>query len=111
MVRTALDVAAAQLPGAAVWSAPFIKPLDLDQVAAICRSARQVFVLEEHSVLGGLGAAICEIAAEHAPTRIFRIGVPDRFSEKCGTYEYLLTEHGLDADSVGRRIAAFMVGA
>jgi transketolase len=108
MLRTALDVATVHLPDAAVWSAPFIKPFDVEQVAAICRNSREVFVVEEHSVLGGLGAAVCEIAAEHAPTRICRIGVADRYSEKCGSYEYLLTEHGLDAESVGRRMAAFM---
>jgi transketolase len=94
-----------------VWSAPFIKPLDARQVAAICRGASQVIVMEEHSVLGGLGSAVCEIAAEYVPTRICRIGVPDRYSEKCGTYDYLLTEHGLDADSVGRRMAAFLAHA
>ena len=58
-------------------------------------TSKVVVVLEEHSVLGGLGSAITEIAAEFSPTRILRIGVNDRFSHYCGTYEYLLKEHGL----------------
>jgi len=108
LVRTAMDIAAASYPEAAVWSAPFVKPMDAQQVAAICAQSRTVVVLEEHSVLGGLGSAIAEIAAELAPVRILRIGVQDRFSRHCGTYEYLLKEHGLDRVAVEQRIEAFV---
>ncbi len=108
MVRTAMDIAAASYPGAAVWSAPFIKPMDAQQVAAICAQSRAVVVLEEHSVLGGLGSAIAETAAELAPVRLLRVGVQDRFSQHCGSYEYLLKEHGLDRASVALRIEAFV---
>ena len=108
MVRTAADIAAASYPEASVWSAPFIKPMDANQVAAICAQSRAVVVLEEHSVMGGLGSAIAEIAAESAPVRLLRIGVPDRFSQRCGTYEYLLKEHGLDRAAVAQRIEAFV---
>lgn len=108
MVRTAADIAAASYPEASVWSAPFIKPMDANQVAAICAQSRAVVVLEEHSVMGGLGSAIAEIAAESAPVRLLRIGVPDRFSQHCGTYEYLLKEHGLDRAAVAQRIEAFL---
>ena len=111
MVRTAMDIATAQYPDAAVWSAPFIKPLDAQRVAAICAQSRAVVVLEEHSVLGGLGSAIAEIAAEFAPVRMLRIGVQDRFSQHCGTYDYLLKEHGLDRASVAQRIEAFVKAA
>ena len=45
--------------------------------------------------------------AERAPVRILRVGVPDRFSEHCGSYEYLLREHGLDLASIAPRVAAF----
>lgn len=108
MVRTAADIAAASYPEASVWSAPFIKPMDANQVAAICAQSRAVVVLEEHSVMGGLGSAIAEIAAESTPVRLLRIGVPDRFSQHCGTYEYLLKEHGLDRAAVAQRIEAFV---
>lgn len=108
MVRTAADIAATSCPKAAVWSAPFIKPLDQNQVAAICAQSRAVVVLEEHSVMGGLGSAIAEIAAESAPVRLLRIGVSDRFSQHCGTYEYLLKEHSLDQASIAQRINTFV---
>lgn len=107
MVRTALDITERHLD-AAVWSVPSIKPLDAEAVAAIARGSRGLVVLEEHSTLGGLGAAITEITSEHWPCRVLRIGVPDRFSAHCGTYAYLLREHGLDTDNVCRRIDEFL---
>jgi transketolase len=105
MVRTALDIAQDQ--DLSVWSAPVLKPLATDDVCAAVRESTGLVTLEEHSVLGGLGAAIAEITSEHEPTRILRIGVPDRFSERCGTHAYLLHEHGLDTDSVQRRVKFF----
>lgn len=110
LVRTALDIAQASYPGAAVWSVPFIKPIDREQVTAICRASRTVVVLEEHSVLGGLGSAIAEIASEFAPVRVLRIGVNDRFSHYCGSYEYLLKEHGLDRPAIESRIRGYLAG-
>ena len=109
MVRTALDLANGAYADASVWSVPVLKPIDADQVAALCAGNNVVVTLEEHSVLGGLGSLIAEIAAEHVPTRILRIGVNDRFSEHCGRYEYLLREHGLDIESVRARIDAFLL--
>lgn len=108
MVRTAMDIASRNYPDAAVWSVPNIKPIDAQQVTALCKQSRAVVVFEEHSVLGGLGSVITEIASEHAPTRIRRIGVHDRFSHHCGTYEYLLKEHGLDRVSVEQQIHDFL---
>lgn len=107
MARTALDIADRGLD-AAVWSAPSIKPLDVADVCAAARAAHGVVVLEEHSVLGGLGSAISEILGEHLPTRVLRVGVRDRFSEHCGTHAYLLREHGLDHESVQAAIDAFV---
>lgn len=108
MVSTAVEIASTLYPQAAVWSAPVIKPLNAEQVASICRQSKAVVVLEEHSVLGGLGAAISEVACEFAPTRVLRIGVQDRFSHYCGSYDYLLKEHGLDRLAVQQRIQTFL---
>jgi transketolase len=107
MVLTALE-AADRWPDSPVWSAPSLKPLDEDKVAAICGSHDVVVVLEEHSVFGGLGSAVAEIATDRAPTRVCRIGVPDRFSRYCGSYAYLMSEHGLDTPSVVHRVQEFL---
>jgi transketolase len=106
MVRTALDIGQEQ--DLSVWSAPSLKPLNAQDVCAAARASNGLVTLEEHSVLGGLGAAITEIVSEHQPTRVLRIGVPDRFSAHCGTYAYLLREHGLETASVLARIKEFV---
>lgn len=105
MVSTAVDIA--QELDLSVWSAPMVKPLLKDDVCAAASGSNGLVTLEEHSVLGGLGAAVTEITSEHHPTRVLRLGVPDRFSEYCGTHAYLLREHGLDIETVRNRISAF----
>ncbi len=107
MVRTAMGISERSYPTASVWSVPYIKPINISQVTAICRQSSAVVVLEEHSVLGGLGSTISEIAAEHSPCRILRIGIQDRFSDRCGSYEFLLKEHGLDEATITKKIAEF----
>lgn len=103
MVSTAIRLTRS-FESATVWSAPTLKPLNAEQLVAATAGARVVFTLEEHSVLGGLGSAVTEILSEHAPTRVVRIGVKDRFSQHCGSYEYLLREHGLDDAAICTQI-------
>jgi transketolase len=106
MVRTALEIADEHID-AAVWSAPSIKPLDSKLVHKIAQISSSLVVMEEHSINGGLGAAVAEITSELYPIRILRVGVLDRFSKNCGSYDYLLREHGLDRDSILNRINTF----
>ena len=103
MLRTARELAL-HYAGAAVSSVPVLKPVNVAQLAQICRDNDLVVTLEEHSVHGGLGSLVAEIATEHAPVHVCRIGVADRFSEHCGTYAYLLGEHGLDPAAIRARI-------
>jgi transketolase len=106
MTRTAIDIA--QDLDLAVWSVPIIKPLNAESVCDAALACAGLVTLEEHSVLGGLGAAVAEITSEHQPTRLLRIGVADRFSAHCGTHAYLLHEHGLETSAVHARIASFL---
>lgn len=108
MVRTALDLADGSYKDASVLSVPAIKPVNAGQLADVCLRSRAVVTMEEHSVIGGLGSLVTEIAADYAPVRVLRIGVADRFSQHCGSYEYLLREHGIDAQSVGAKIESFI---
>lgn len=108
MVRTALDVARESYPEASVWSAPCIKPINKCQLTILCTQSRAVVTLEEHSTIGGLGSLVAETASESAPVRILRVGVSDRYSEHCGTYQYLLREHGIDLPAVTTQIGDFV---
>ena len=107
MVKTALEISG-DWADSSVWSAPFVKPLNEEQVAEICRTHSVVVTLEEHSAHGGLGAAIAEISSTHAPTRVCRVGIQDKFSQLSGSYQYLMREHGLDAESVRMQIKEFL---
>jgi transketolase len=103
MVAAALKEAL-RWEGSNVWSAPSLKPLNSEQVIQICRNHRAVITLEEHSLYGGLGAAIAEISSEYAPCWVGRIGVRDRFAQYAGSYQYLRSEHGLDAAGISRQV-------
>jgi len=104
MVTTA--VAAADRFELNVWSAPVLKPLAHQAIEAAAQVSQGLVTLEEHSILGGLGAAVAEILSEVHPMRLLRLGVQDRFSEHCGTHAYLLQEHGLDQETVLAKIEA-----
>ena len=107
MVQTALTVAQSW-PDSAVWSAPSIKPLSESALAEIARKHRVLVVLEEHSVLGGLGSAVAEIVSSVAPTFVCRVGIQDRFSEFCGSYAYLMEEHQLTPEAVKAQVEEFL---
>lgn len=110
MVPTAVT-AARQWPRSAVYSAPSIKPLLADDVSEVCRRHLAVIVLEEHSVFGGLGSAVAEISTTHAPAWVCRIGIQDRFSRYCGSYAYLMEEHGLTVEAVTTQVQQFLTRA
>lgn len=105
---TAMRLCDKKLFDADLWTAPFIKPINVHQVKKICDTSRIIITLEEHSIFGGLGSVLTEISSEYSPTHILRIGVEDKFSENCGSYDYLLREHRLDLPSITDRISNFI---
>lgn len=80
-----------------------IKPLDEELVAASAAKTGRVFTVEEHSVIGGLGSAVCEALSEKCPTKVTRIGMNDVFGESGPALE-LLHKYGLDAEGIYRKI-------
>jgi transketolase len=107
MVRTAMELVDQGLD-AEVWSVPSIKPLSKQQLAEIGNRVDCIVTLEEHSVMGGLGACVTEEVAADRPLPVCRIGIDDRFSAKCGTWDYLLLEHRLDLHAIKQKIEAFL---
>lgn len=107
MVKMAMNLVSEGFIQATVWSAPVIKFINLKQVVEVCGNNDVIITMEEHSVSGGLGSQIAEIATQFSPVKILRVGVQDRFSSHCGSYEYLLKEHKLDIDSVKDQILRF----
>jgi transketolase len=106
-IATTAIAVAERIDGVAVWSVPSIKPFDVASLTQICRSSARLVTMEEHVIAGGLGSLIAEEVSAIHPLPILRIGVRDRFSEHCGTYDYLLREHGLDFETVLAQVAAY----
>jgi transketolase len=78
---------------------PSVKPFDADTLTASARKTGAVVTAENQSILGGLGGAVCEILSERQPTRVKRLGVPDRFGE-VATEEYLFQKHGFGIEHI-----------
>ena len=83
-----------------------IKPLDEELVVAAAKETGKVVTVEEHSVIGGLGSAVCDVLAEKAPTKVMKIGINDTFGESGPAVE-LLKKYGLDTDSIYDKIKEF----
>ena len=83
-----------------------IKPLDEELVAAAAKETGKVVTVEEHSVIGGLGSAVCDVLAEKAPTQVMKIGINDTFGESGPAVE-LIKKYGLDSESIYQKIKEF----
>ena len=84
-----------------------IKPLDEELIIAAAKETGKVVTVEEHSVIGGLGSAVCDVLAEKAPTKVLKIGVNDTFGESGPAVE-LLKKYGLDTDGIYEKIRQFV---
>lgn len=84
-----------------------IKPLDEELVLAAAKETGKVVTVEEHSVIGGLGSAVCDVLAEKAPVKVLRIGINDVFGESGPAVE-LIKKYGLDTESIYRKILTFI---
>ena len=109
-VASALEAAeklAAEGIDAKVINIHTIKPLDEELIIAAAKETGKVVTVEEHSVIGGLGSAVCDCLSENAPTKVLKIGVNDVFGES-GPAVKLLEKYGLDAEGIYQKVKAFV---
>ncbi len=102
----AADKLAAEGIDAKVINIHTIKPLDEELVLAAAKETGKVVTVEEHSVIGGLGSAVCDVLSEKCPTRVMKIGIEDTFGESGPAVE-LVKKYGLDADSIYAKVKEF----
>lgn len=76
-----------------------IKPIDKDIIIKAARETGRIVTVEEHSVIGGLGSAVCDVVSESCPVPVTKIGVMDTFGHS-GPAVKLLEEFGLCADNI-----------
>lgn len=84
-----------------------IKPLDEELIVEAAKATGKVVTVEEHSVIGGLGSAVCDVLCEKLPTSVLKIGVNDVFGES-GPAVKLLEKYRLDGQGVYEQIKDFM---
>lgn len=110
MVNSSLEAAeklAEEGISAEVINIHTIKPLDEDLIIASAGKTGKVVTVEEHSVIGGLGSAVCEALSAKAPARVFRIGIQDVYGES-GPAEELLAKYRLDGVGVYEQVKEFL---
>ena len=89
-----------------VASFPTVKPLDEAYLASVCEQTDLIFTLEEHTVMGGFGGAVCEYVCgkKGLRPRVVRIGLNDTYCALVGNQTYLEHHFGLDAEGVAKRV-------
>lgn len=110
LVSSALEAADALLAdgiSAEVINIATIKPLDEKLIIASAKKTGKVVTAEEHSIIGGLGSAVCETLSEYAPVPVYRIGVRDTFGQS-GTAAALVEKYELDGKGVYKQVKAFL---
>ena len=84
-----------------------IKPIDEELVVASAKKTGKVVTVEEHSVIGGLGSAVCDVICKYNPVPVLKIGVQDEFGTSASA-AVLMKEYKLDADGVYEQVKAFL---
>lgn len=80
-----------------------IKPIDAELITRKARETGAILTLEEHSVIGGLGGAVCEVVAENYPVPVLRMGLKDVFGQS-GSPEQLLEHYGLTTEKIRQNV-------
>lgn len=76
-----------------------IKPVDREMIIKCAKETKKLITIEDHSIIGGLGTAVCEALSEECPTKVVRMGMQDRFG-KSGKAEQLLKYFKLDSQAI-----------
>ena len=80
-----------------------IKPLDEDIIVKAATETKKIFTVEEHSIIGGLGSAVCDVVCEKCPVPVYKIGMRDKFGESGPAVE-LLHKYELDAEGIYKQV-------
>lgn len=80
-----------------------IKPIDEEMIIKCAKETKKIITIEDHSIIGGLGSAVCEVLAEKYPCKVKRMGINDSFG-KSGKAEELLKEFRLTAKDIIKKV-------
>ncbi len=103
MALAAADILAAEGISVRVINMHTVKPIDREILIAAAQQTGALVTAEEHSVIGGLGAAVCEVLAEECPVPVLRVGVEDVFGQS-GDVPTLMKAYGLTAENIVEKV-------
>ena len=92
---------------AEIINVPVVKPLDNETIINSAKKTNRVITIENHSIIGGLGSAVCELLSEKYPTKVTRIGTNDEFGQS-GTAKELMAFYGLNAEKLATKITGLI---
>ena len=76
-----------------------IKPIDKDIIIKAAKETNKIITIEDHSIIGGLGTAVCEVLSENYPTKVIRMGIKDRFGTS-GKAEELMKYFNITSEDI-----------
>ena len=88
---------------AEIINVPVVKPIDKDTIIKSAKKTNKVITIENHSIIGGLGSAVCEILSENYPVKVHRIGTNDEFGQS-GNAKELMNFYGLNTNKLVQKI-------
>ena len=109
LAMEAADMLAAEGISARVINIHTIKPLDNELIVKAAKECGAIVTAEEHTVIGGLGSAVCEAVSESCPVPVCRVGVEDEFG-RSGQVPELLEIYGLTAANIAKKAKAAIAG-
>lgn len=99
----AAELLAAEGIDCRVLHMPSIKPFDEELVIQAAKETRAIVTAENHSVIGGLGSAVCEVTAKAAPAKVLRMGIQDRFGDTADDID-LIKHYGLTPEDIAATV-------
>lgn len=86
-----------------IINVPVVKPIDKTTIINSAKKTNRVITIENHSIIGGLGSAVCEVLSENYPVKVTRIGTNDEFGQS-GTAKELMKYYGLNSERLAEKI-------
>ena len=86
---------------------PVVKPADEKTIIASAKKTNKVVTIENHSIIGGIGSAVCELLSEKYPVRVLRLGTNDVFGQS-GEQRALMEYYGLTSEKLAEKIKGIL---
>ncbi|MCD7740584.1 MAG: transketolase family protein [Candidatus Gastranaerophilales bacterium] len=92
---------------AEIINVPVVKPIDGGTIIESARKTNRIITIENHSIIGGLGSAVCELISGNYPVKVSRIGTNDEFGQS-GNAKELMAYYGLNAEKLAEKITGLI---